>query len=105
MAEDFLFVAVVVGVATQRKQRHTVVAAEKTVGHIVDSIGDRHCNLAEQLREQLTAVQMLGNLGNRLLANHEADLPYHHAAGAAGMPNFLSLLGRLVSFRATTLLR
>ena len=99
----FPFAVVVADVAMRHKQRRTVVAAEKTVGHIVDSIDDRHCNLVERLLVQLKAVRMLGILVSLLQANHEADLlPFLRAVVV--MPSFLNLLVHLVSFRAMMLL-
>jgi hypothetical protein len=105
VAEDFQLAVVAVGVAMLHMLQRTVAAAERTVGRIVGSIGDRHYNLAVLLLEQLKAVQMLGILVNLHLANHVADLlPFLHAVDA-GMPNFLNQPAPLVSFLATMLLR
>ena len=99
---DFQLVVDAVAVARQHMRRHTAAAAEKIVGHIVDSIGGRHCNRVERPLVQLRVVRRLEILvGILLLAIREADpLPFVRAVDDAGMASFLFLLVHPFSFHA-----
>ena len=114
MVEGFQFVVVaaavaVVGVARLHKRQHIVAAAEKIAERIVDSIDDTRCNPVGLLLplELLQRVdQRLESLGYLLQAIHGAvHLPFLHVVGAEKQPNFLNLLGRLVSCHSRKLHR